>query len=68
MSKESLDRLGEEDRELKPGMYVAVEVGIVDTEPPVAEIGTMWPEENLLITETGHEVLTRDVPNDLWVI
>jgi len=68
MSKESLERLGEADRELKPGMYVAVEVGIVDTEPAEPEVVTMWPEENLLVTETGHEVLTKGVPNDLWII
>jgi len=66
--KKQLDRLEEIDREIKPGMYVAVEVGIVDTEPAEPEIVTMWPEENLLVTKTGHEVLTKDVPNDLWVI
>lgn len=68
MSKESLERLGEVDRELKPGMYVAVEVGIKDTEPAEPEIVIMWPEENLLVTETGSDILTKDVPNDLWVI
>lgn len=53
---------------MKPGVYVAVEVGIVDTEPAEPEVVTMWPEENLLVTEKGHEVLTKDVPNDLWII
>ncbi len=68
MSKESLERLGETDRELKPGMYLSVEVGIVDTEPDEPEITIMMPEENFLVTETGYEMLTKDVPNDLWVI
>jgi Xaa-Pro aminopeptidase len=68
MSKVSLERLGEVDRVLKPGMYVAVEVGILDNEPAEPEIVKMYPEENLLVTETGYEMLTKSIPNDLWII
>ncbi|MEI9475209.1 MAG: Xaa-Pro peptidase family protein [Deltaproteobacteria bacterium] len=67
-SKISLERLGEVDRELKAGMYVAVEVGLLDNDPAEPEFVKMYPEENLLVTKAGYEVLTKDVPNDLWVI
>ena len=64
-SAEILKRLGEKNYELKSGMYLAVEVGVKD---PEGEITLMWPEDNLFVTENGCEILTEDLPRELWVV
>lgn len=50
----------EEELELKPGMYVAVEKALYKE-----GVGTVTYEQNLLITETGAEVLTTAKP--VWL-
>ena len=50
----------EEELTLKPGMFVAVEKALYKK-----EIGTVTFEQNLLITETGAELLTTTKP--VWV-
>jgi Xaa-Pro dipeptidase len=64
-SADILRRLGEKNRELQPGMYITVEVGVKD---PAGELTLMWPEDNLLVTENGYENLSEDLPMDLWVV
>lgn len=64
-SADILNRLGEKNRELQPGMYITVEVGVKD---PTGEVTLMWPEDNLLVTENGCENLTEDLPRELWVV
>jgi len=64
-SADILKRLGEINRELQAGMYITVEVGVKD---PDGEVTLMWPEDNLLINETGYENLTKDLPLELWVV
>lgn len=64
-SAATLERLDEKNIELQAGMYIAVEVGVKD---PDYEVTLMWPEDNLFITEDGCEILTEDLPRELWVV
>jgi Xaa-Pro aminopeptidase len=64
-SAATLKQLNEKNRELQPGIYLAVEVGVKD---PDYEVTLMWPEDNLLVTEDGCEILTEDLPRELWVV
>ena len=50
---------------LQEGMYLAVEVSAFDA-PEFKVIGG-FPEDNVLVTKEGHEILTRDIPNHLWI-
>ncbi len=50
---------------LKEGMYLAVEVSAFDA-PEFRVIGG-FPEDNILVTEDGHEVLSKGIPNHLWI-
>lgn len=53
--------------EIKPGMYLAVEIAAYDPSPtPCCAI--MMPEDNFLITEDGYENLTEKLSKQLWVI
>ena len=45
---------------LEPGMIVTIEPGIY-----LPGIGGVRLEDDILITETGHRVLSADVPKDL---
>jgi Xaa-Pro aminopeptidase len=59
-------RPGGESRTLEPGMVLTVEPGIYlspETDAPEALRGIgVRIEDNVLVTETGHEVLTREIP------
>ena len=59
------ERIHEKSMELQPGMYLTVEMGVKD---PDNELTLMWPEDSLLVTETGCEILTEDLPRELWVV
>jgi len=55
---------------LRPGMVVTVEPSLYDT--PVIKgipggIGVFFVEDDILITETGHEILTP-MEKDLWIV
>ncbi len=59
-------------RVLEPGMVMTVEPGIYI--PPLLEVPKEWwnigvrIEDNVLITEEGHEVLTAELPKTVWEI
>jgi Xaa-Pro aminopeptidase len=59
-------------RELQPGMVLTVEPGLYvapDAEVPEAFRGIgIRIEDDVLVTEDGHEVLSRDVPKDVDAI
>jgi len=57
--------MADNDTTIKPGMFLAVEVWAADT-PEYRVIGG-FPEDNLLVTETGVENLTGGVSRRLWV-
>jgi Xaa-Pro aminopeptidase len=50
---------------LREGMYLAVEVGVFDA-PEFRAIGG-FSKDNLLVTRDGYQLLTKDIPNHLWV-
>ena len=57
--------------ELKPGMYLAVEVAAIEKPAlpgPEPDCVMMWPEDNLLVTEEGYENLTEKLSTDLWIV
>jgi len=56
------------DLELKPGMYLAVEVAAPDLDSSVPRCAMMMPEDNILLTEDGYENLTEKLSKELWVI
>jgi len=53
------------DTLIREGMYLAVEVSAFDA-PEFRVIGG-FPEDNILVTKDGYEILTKDVPNHLWI-
>jgi Xaa-Pro aminopeptidase len=59
-------------RELEPGMVLTVEPGLYvapDAEVPEAFRGIgIRIEDDVLVTEEGHEVLSGDVPKDIDAI
>jgi Xaa-Pro aminopeptidase len=55
----------DEHRVLKPGMVLCLEVPGLDV-PQFRELGG-FPEDIYLVTEEGHETLTKSVPRDLWI-
>jgi len=52
--------VGDYDRPLKPGVVISVEPGIY---LPDKDIGVRI-EDDVLVTEKGYELLTRDIPRD----
>jgi Xaa-Pro dipeptidase len=56
------------DLELKPGMYLAVEVAAPDLDSPVPRCALMMPEDNLIVTEQGHDNLSKKLSKELWII
>jgi Xaa-Pro dipeptidase len=73
MEVHELPWLGERDTvytsstTLRPGMVVCIEPVIGGMDGPDWADGCFIVEEKVLVTETGHEVLTRDLPKDLWI-
>jgi len=53
------------DSVIQPGMWLAVEVWVADV-PQYRVIGG-FPEDNLLVTEDGHENLTKGISRELWI-
>jgi Xaa-Pro aminopeptidase len=49
---------------MEPGMIIAVEPIFTDLD---AKIGSFAIEDNILVTETGREVLSK-FPKDLWIV
>jgi Xaa-Pro aminopeptidase len=56
----------ENDALLKEGMYLAVEVGVLDI--PKFEVVSAFPEEDLLVTKDGCKVLTEGLSRELWTV
>jgi Xaa-Pro aminopeptidase len=52
---------------LQPGMVVCIEPVIAGMDGPDWRAGCFIVEEKVLVTETGSEVLTTDLPKDLWI-
>ena len=62
-------KIAGQDRSFEPGMVLTVEPGIYIS--PDAEVAEKWRgvgvriEDNLVITETGHEILTQAAPKTI---
>jgi Xaa-Pro aminopeptidase len=56
------------DLELKPGMYLAVEVAAPDLDSRVPRCAIMMPEDNVIVTEKGHDNLSKKLSKELWII
>lgn len=73
MEVHELPWLGERDTvytsgtTLQAGMVVCIEPVIGGMDGPDWNAGCFIVEEKVLVTETGAEVLTRDLPKDLWI-
>jgi Xaa-Pro dipeptidase len=73
MEVHELPWLGERDTvytsstTLQAGMVVCIEPVIGGMDGPDWNAGCFIVEEKVLVTETGSEVLTRDLPKDLWI-
>ena len=73
MEVHELPWLGERDTvytsstTLRPGMVVCIEPVIGGMDGSDWHAGCFIVEEKVLVTETGSEVLTRDLPKDLWI-
>jgi Xaa-Pro aminopeptidase len=52
---------------LQPGMVVCVEPVFARANDPERKKGTWIVEDKVLITETGHEVLTANLSKELWI-
>jgi Xaa-Pro aminopeptidase len=52
---------------LQPGMVVCIEPVIGGMDGPDWRAGCFIVEDKVLVTETGSEVLTTDLPKDLWI-
>jgi Xaa-Pro dipeptidase len=55
----------QEDIVLREGMYLAVEVGVFDA-PEFRAVGG-FSKDNLIVMRDGYQLLTKDIPNQLWV-
>lgn len=56
--------LAEETTELQAGMVLSIEIGAFD---PDGEVFGAMPEDIILVTEDGPDVLTRHLPHELWI-
>ena len=50
---------------LREGMYLAIEISAFDA-PEFSVIGG-FPEDDILVTKDGYEILTKEVPSRLWI-
>ena len=50
---------------LREGMYLAIEISAFDA-PEFRVIGG-FPEDDILVTKDGYEILTKEVPSRLWI-
>ena len=52
---------------LQPGMVVCIEPVIAGMDGPDWRAGCFIVEQKVLVTDSGSEVLTSDLPTDLWI-
>lgn len=57
----------QQTRKLTPGMYLMMEGMLTDKMPFGAAKACLGIEEGVLVTDTGHEVLTEMAPNHLFI-
>lgn len=62
------ETLGCEEQILRPGMVLAIEPHFAGMDGPDWPSGRFIVENNVVVTDSGYELLTDQLSNDLWVV